>query len=334
MSFSIRRSEFLYDTAPIASCHAATIVETQRGLVAAFFGGTKEGHADVCIYVCRKVDARWTAPMEVANGLQPDGSRHPCWNPVLFQPRGGPLMLFYKVGPNPSTWWGMLKTSEDDGQSWSDAMRLPEGILGPIKNKPVQLDDGQIISPSSIESKSLGWRVYFERSADGGKTWSATEMVEQDPSIKAIQPSVLIHSPTKLQAIGRTKSGRMFETWSNDAGQTWSKIALIDLPNCNSGTDAVTLHDGKHLLVYNDSAKEKIRVPLSVAISHDGRVWNKILDLEKELTYECGETMPGDPAQPRPDQYSYPSVIQAANNAVQIVYTWKRLKVRHVELGE
>ena len=257
MSLSIVASEFLYDTAPFPSCHAGTIAETRSGLVAAFFGGTKERDPDVCIFVCRRIEGRWTAPIEAANGIQADGSRQPCWNPVLFQPRNGPLMLFYKVGPSPGTWWGMFKTSDDEGQTWGDAARLPDGILGPIKNRPVQLAGGEIISPTSIESKTLGWRVYFERSVDGGKTWSATPLVEQDQSIKAIQPSILIHSAANLQAIGRTKSGKMFQTWSEDAGKTWSEIALLEVPNCNSGTDALTLHNGEHLLVYNDSAKEK-----------------------------------------------------------------------------
>ena len=94
------KTEFLYETAPFRSCHASTIVETKSGpLVSAFFGGTTEKHPDVGIWVCRLVDGKWTAPLEVANGVQADGKRHPCWNPVLFQPQNGPLLLFYKVGP-------------------------------------------------------------------------------------------------------------------------------------------------------------------------------------------------------------------------------------------
>src|SRR5439155_26280795 len=137
---------------------------------------------------------------------------------------------------------------------------LPEVILGPINNKPVQLDGvdgkgGDISSPSSVESATdHGWHVYFERSCDGGKTWKPTAFVQHAPDIKAIQPSILIHSQTRLHAIGRTRAGRLFETWSNDAGRTWETLQLTELPNCNSGTDAVTLADGRHLLVYNHSA--------------------------------------------------------------------------------
>src|SRR5262245_52484146 len=146
------KAQFIYESAPFPSCHASTIVETTGGgIVAAFFGGTHERHPDVCVYVSHLKDGKWSEPQAAADGVQPDGTRQPTWNPVLFQPRGGPLMLFYKVGPNPRQWWGMLKTSDDGGHRWSDVVRLPDGILGPIKNKPIQLDNGDILSPTSIE---------------------------------------------------------------------------------------------------------------------------------------------------------------------------------------
>ncbi|MDE0819054.1 MAG: exo-alpha-sialidase, partial [Pirellulaceae bacterium] len=92
-------------------CHASTIVSTPTGLVAAWFGGKHEKNPDVGIWVSRFEDDQWTRPREVVNGVQSNQLRHPCWNPVLFQPAAGPLLLFYKVGPTPSTWWGMLVTS-------------------------------------------------------------------------------------------------------------------------------------------------------------------------------------------------------------------------------
>lgn len=165
-------SEFIFDTAPFPSCHASTLVETKSGLLAAWFGGAHEGAPDVGIWTACKIDGKWSAPVEVANGIQPDGKRLPCWNPVLFQPASGPLMLFYKIGPSPSTWWGLLRTSADDGKTWSDATRLPDSILGPIKNKPVQLANGDIVCPTSTETneKPSQWRAHFELSSDLGKT--------------------------------------------------------------------------------------------------------------------------------------------------------------------
>jgi predicted neuraminidase len=306
-------TEFIYETAPFPSCHASTIVETERGLVAAWFGGTAERNPDVGIWVSRKeAGGSWTAPIEVANGVQSETVRHPTWNPVLFQPRTGPLMLFYKVGPSPSTWWGMVKTSADGGRTWSAARRLPDGVFGPIKNKPVQLPNGDILSGSSSEHD--GWRLHFERSSDNGATWAVTPPLNDGKTIPAIQPSILSHPNDRLQAIGRTRSGRLFETWSTDRGRTWSPLALIELPNSSVGTDAVTLADGRHLLVYNHTPKG--RSPLNVAVSADGRTWQAALVLEDE---------PGR-------EFSYPAVIQTRDGLVHITYTWRRERVRHVVL--
>src|SRR5690606_22042879 len=174
--------ELLYslDNKPTPQCHASTIVETPDGLVVAFFAGTHESHSDVGIRVSRLVDDKWTWPEEIVNGVENDTLRYPCWNPVLFQPKGGDLMLFYKVGPSPQTWWGMVMTSPDYGKTWSVPRKLGEDpkvghLLGPIKNKPIQLEDGTIISPTSIEYPREGddqdWRVYFELSKDMGQTW-------------------------------------------------------------------------------------------------------------------------------------------------------------------
>jgi predicted neuraminidase len=308
-------SEFIFETAPFASAHASTIVETKDGLVTAWFGGTREGAADVGIWLSRREHDRWTRPIEIATGMQSDGTRYPCWNPVLFDVPGKALMLFYKVGPSPQGWWGMVRTSRDSGRTWSDARRLPDGILGPIKNKPVLLADGTLLAGSSTEStdRPSRWRVHFERSTDGGTTWTSVSPPASPDraAIDAIQPSILVHPSGTLQAVGRTRSQRIFDTWSTDGGRTWAPIALTSLPNPNSGIDAVTLRDGRHLIVYNHTTQG--RSPLNVAVSRDGKTWDPPLVLESE----AGE-------------YSYPAVIQSEDGRVHITYTWRRQRIKHV----
>ncbi len=305
------KSEFIYETAPFPSCHASTIVEPAvgGGLVAAWFGGTDEKNPDVGIWVARNEGGKWTAPVEVANGIQAKGKRRPCWNPVLFQPKSGPLLLFYKVGPTPMTWWGMLRTSTDGGRTWSGARRLPDGILGPIKNKPVQLANGDILSPTSSEHARM--RVHFERSSDNGATWTKTEAVNDGKAIGAIQPSILFLGGDKLLAIGRTEQDHIFRISSDDAGKSWGKMSLMQLPNPDSGTDALTLRDGRHLLVYNPTTRG--RSPLNVAVSRDAENWKNALVLENEPKSE----------------FSYPAVIQTSDGLVHITYTWKRKLIRH-----
>ena len=316
------QQEFVFQTAPFPSCHASTIAETKSGLVAAWFGGTAERNPDVCIYVSRFENKQWTPPMAVADGVGFATNRLPTWNPVLFQPKRGPLMLFYKVGPSPATWWGMLTTSTDDGKTWSKPQRLPEGILGPIKNKPVQLANGDILCPTSTEGDG-GWRVHFERSSDLGKTWTATPPVNDGQEIGAIQPSILFHPHGRLQVIGRTRQDKVFEIWSEDRGKSWGKLTLTDLPNPNSGTDAVTLRNGRQLLVYNHNTRtgsnNKGRSPLNVAVSKDGKTWQSAMVLED--------------APDAPNGFAYPAVIQTRDGLVHITYTWERQRIKHVVIN-
>src|ERR1700756_3540092 len=74
------KSEFIYEKAPFPECHASTIAETKDGLIAAWFGGTRERNPDVGIWLSRLEGGKWTPPVEVANGVQSASNRFPCWN--------------------------------------------------------------------------------------------------------------------------------------------------------------------------------------------------------------------------------------------------------------
>lgn len=312
--------EYVWGDLPTRSCHASTIAEAEPGVfIVAWFGGTAEGFPDVGIWTSRFDAGEWTTPVEVANGMQPDGTRYPCWNPVLFRKSEAELLLFYKVGPNPEAWWGLRRLSRDGGLTWSEAERLSADggpafaePLGPIKNKPLGLGGGVLLSPSSTEGEH-GWRVHFERSDDGGGTWKMIGPVNDGMVIGAIQPSILTLGRNRLLALGRTRQKKVFRITSDDGGLSWGKMTLTDLPNPNAGTDAVTLADGRHMLVYNHS--EKNRSPLNIALSDDGDTWNSTATLEAA-----------------PGEYSYPAIIQASNGHVHITYTWNRRKIAHAIL--
>jgi predicted neuraminidase/sugar phosphate isomerase/epimerase len=320
----IVKDEFTFDKAPYPECHAATIAETKAGLVAAWFGGTKERNPDVCIWVSRRVNGKWTEGINVANGIQDPKLRYACWNPVLYQSEGGDLLLFYKVGPSPAKWKGWMLRSKDGGITWSAPRALPEGFLGPIKDKPVLLRNGSLLCPSSTEDN--GAKVHFEITPDGGKTWQmmgpvAAGIDENGKPFKAIQPSILFYKDGSLQALCRSQNRAILETWSHDNGKTWSALVPTALPNNNSGIDGVTLRDGRQLLVYNHVLPPKgqakgARSPLNVAVSPDGKTWYAALVLEQDTA----------------GQYSYPSVIQSADGMVQVVYTWRRKRIKYVEI--
>ena len=118
--------ELIVADPPFKACHASSIVElSSRELMVAFFAGSAEGAKDVCIWLTKQSNRQWEKPYVIADGVINDSLRYPCWNPVLFKGAAGKLFLFYKVGPNPRQWWGMVQISTDDGETWSRAEKLP-----------------------------------------------------------------------------------------------------------------------------------------------------------------------------------------------------------------
>lgn len=327
---AVRSARFVYESAPFPSCHASTIEDTPSGLVAAWFGGTHEKHPDVGIWVSVFRDGKWTEPVEVANGkgAGKSGSQLPTWNPVLFQPKKSrdgnpqPLYLFYKVGPTPETWWGMEIHSLDQGKTWSKPLRLEEGFLGPIKNKPIELENGDWLCPTSSETEEepSKWQIHFEHFGFEDRKWTKSASLNDGIEIQAIQPAILRLGSGKVKAIGRSRQNKIFETTSTDFGKTWTPLSLGNLPNNNSGLDALTLKDGRHLVVYNHIGGTPgqwggKRTPLNVALSKDSTDWTPSVVLENT-----------------PGEFSYPAVIQSSDGLIHITYTWNRKKIKHVVL--
>lgn len=292
--------------------------------------------ADLEQFAKRELNEEWWMKPAPNSGtpLINNKIRKPCYNPVLTQIPGGDLVLFYKIGSFVQDWTGWQIRSKDGGKTWSHPMALPKDFLGPIKNKPFYIGN-RMINPSSTEKG--GWKFHFEISDDKGETWRyvgplAAEMkvqtenmldsVPQAMPIQCIQPSILKLADGRLEAIGRTRNGQLAVTYSADNGDTWSKVKLSSLPNNNSGTDAITLADGRHVIVYNDSKAQPgqsggPRTPLCVAISEDGQHWSRLLTLEDSTIGE----------------YSYPTIIQTKDGNLHIVYTWRRQRIVHKEVA-
>ncbi|HJN89877.1 MAG TPA: sialidase family protein [Verrucomicrobiota bacterium] len=302
-------SEMIAEKMPVAGVHASTIAEIEGGIVTAWFGGADEGAYDVIIWTSRNEGEGWSKPKPAADGIdEAKRIQYPCWNPVLFKQSSGTLLLFYKVGPNPRQWWGMLRKSQDDGLTWEKPIRLPARYVGPVKNKPIELANGTLLCPSSLED--AGWRVQMERYVQN-RYWSKTKPLNSPLDYAAIQPTLLAYPDGSIQALCRTKSGRLTECWSSDSGIKWTRMKRTQLPNPNAGADGTVLADGRALLVYNHTRNG--RSPLNVSVSKDGKGWEAALVLENQ-----------------PGEYSYPAVIQTSDGNVHVTYTHHRTNIKHV----
>lgn len=310
-------SEFIIKDGPCKEYHASTLVHTPTGLLAAFFGGSGEHNSDVCIWTSKRVDSVWTDPRIVARGIGPDHQEYCCWNPVLFRTSSGVTYLFYKVGPNPNAWWGMMKRSSDDGASWSEAEHLPSGILGPIKNKPIELPNGTILCPSS--SQDTGWKIHVETFRNG--VWSRSSPLCDGKSFQAIQPTALYYPPSRIELLSRTAQGVIGANISNDLGGTWSEMCSTTLPNPNSGIDGIVHSSGIAYLAYNHAtvAPRTVlgpRTPLCVAIrTTPDNAWEPLCTLEDS-----------------DGEYSYPAIIELPGGMIAISYTFNRTSLKVVYL--
>ena len=321
--------EFIFTSAPFASAHASNIVELRNGdLLASWFGGSAEGKPDVAIWGSRHTAGKWSAPFELAR--EPNIA---SYNPVIFYTHDGRLWLYYKFGPHPSSWSAARRSSGDDGRSWSAVEHLPAGLYGPIRTKPLVLPNGTVVSGTSVESYH-DWACWIERSTDNGKTWKrigpittprrATDApgraISKNPfdwndTWGIIQPSVVGVRGNHLRLYARSTSqiGRICVADSKDGGETWTVAHPIDVPNPNSGIDAVVLRDGRSVLAYNNTPEG--RTPLNLAVSRDGEHFRMFQTLESE-----------------PGEYSYPAMIEARNGDLLITYTWRRKRIRFVRV--
>lgn len=303
-------SDFIYVDPPTPECHASTVVDLGNSEIgAAWFGGTHEGHTDVGIWFSRYESGKWSRPICLARAPQHNKIAHlSLFNPVLFRHSNGTIYLFYKEGLLEHM-ESRLMTSNDNGRSWSSVIYYEPGLHGPSKNKPIELNNGEILCAAN------GYQ--FEVSSDLGKTWKKVIPANPDKFFGIIQGTILNYGSDLLQVLYRTREGFVVQTWSEDNGETWLPLEKGKLPNNNSGFDAVTLKDGRQLLVYNhvgipDGKWGGPRTPLNLAVSKDGKKWQAALVLEDE-----------------PGEYSYPSIIQGDDGLVYITYTWKRVRIKY-----
>jgi len=321
------KKEFIFENPPFQECHASTIVELRDGrIMTAWFGGTKEGHADVAIWGAWRGDYGWSPPRLLAKV-----NELPHWNPVLFRGKDTPLYLFFKVGKNCAHWRTYVMQSLDCGGSWSEPTQLIPGNIGgrgPTKNKCIELANGDWLAPASSE---IGWwQAFVDRSCDQGRTWQRSALIKmpktivgknvqgQDVRFGVIQPTLWESMPGHVHMLLRSSANRICRSDSTDGGQSWSKVFLTSLPNNNSGVDMVRLKDGILLLAFNPVGQNwGARNPLSLIVSPDnGATWFSKMDID------IGK-----------QEYSYPAIISTSDGGAAISYTWDRKGIVYVRIS-
>ena len=91
-----------------------------------------------------------------------------------------------------------------------------------------------------------------------------------------MEPRIVETAPDRLFCLFRTKGGYLYQTVSEDGGETWSASVPSPLPAPESMAQMIRLRSGNLLVVWNNvsSTTQQPRHPLAAVLSKDGgRTW-------------------------------------------------------------
>ncbi len=306
------------------SAHVSSICELPGGRMAAvWYAGSREGARDVALYVSSRdagLTNSWTTPVSAgtheAAGDEAFRYVKKVGNAILFAGTNGHLHMLY-VTTGFGGWSCSqlnLKTSTDGGATWSRSCRLGLSpflnISELVKNAPVPTADGGFVVPIYHEVMGkFSELLWLRPSADGFEAIKTRAFGGRT----AFQSSLVALNETNALMLCRTAGSvkKIHATRTSDGGRTWSALETIDLPNSNSGLDAIRISDGRLLLAFNDT--DSGRDNLRLAISADGGVtWKRAAT----LVAEAGE------------EFSYPTVLQTSDGLIHVTYTWKRKGIK------
>jgi predicted neuraminidase len=317
--------ELVNPHSPQPVVHVASICELPDGqLAATWYGGSREGATDVAIYFATRPrgEQKWSpsraivtpdlATRELGRAVRKVG------NSLIFCDETGKLWLLY-VTITAGGWSSSslnLTTSTDQGRSWAPSRRL---TLSPffnlselVKNGPIALANGGWAVPMYHELVGqFPELLWLSATADGFADTKSRIVGGR----AGFQPAVTPLSKNRAVTFLRDTTPRKRITVSRtaDYGRTWSSPEALDLPNPDSGLDALRLADGRLLLAFNDSrtGRENLRLAAS---TDDGCSWKRVATLAEESKTD----------------FSYPFLIQTRDGNIHVVFTWKGKAIKHV----
>lgn len=160
----------------------------------------------------------------------------------------------------------------------------------------VQLESGRILAagdfldPARADPGKGSWEgQHFTGvcmiSDDSGQTWRRSGEIAVDTPRGVMEPRIVEVAPDRLLCLFRTKGGYLYQTTSDDGGETWSESRPSPLTAPESMCQLIKLRSGNLLVVWNNvsSTTQQPRYPLVAAVSRDGgETWGPPLVIATE----------------------------------------------------
>lgn len=225
------------------TAHAANLLQLENKILLCWHGNKNQGNQT--LWLSENSAGNWSIPISLEN----TGDLN-CWNPVLFEAKNGQIWLFFKSGIVVEKWLGWMLISDNEGSSWSKPYPLPEGVLGPTRNPPVQLDDKWLLMPSSRELNNRRFPCFERYNVNSGEI-AQIPLMNSDKSsfLRAIQPTLIKRPDQSILALCRSNLQHIYQTESFDNGCSWSPLLATDWPNPDSAVTTVSVEQGYYLVM-------------------------------------------------------------------------------------
>ena len=211
----------------------------------------------------------WSSPVVMNQCLKPAHA----YQDTLIRTESGRLIqpVYFKItqGREPASWH-----------------HEEAPFVGGYLNGNFISSDAHFLDPGFLAS-------YVLYSDDEGKSWTPNrdgelfiQLKPNDAFNKTGEPSIVEVTPGLILMIMRTTLGRMFQAWSEDNGETWSRPAPTQLAGTNAPGQIRKFSNGHLLAVWTQHGEKEIkqgfiRTRLSSAISRNGGgIWEHFQNVE------------------------------------------------------
>lgn len=201
------------------------------------------------------------------------------------------------------------------GKKWEPLQKIAEGRIGAIRGF-IQTKSGRLIfafhrrawerkPPFGSSYTSSVW------SDDTGKTWNQSTSRVVAPVFEnyngnnygAVEPNLVQLSDGRILMLCRTQTGWLYQSFSDDEGETWSDGKPSIFHSSNSPADLLKLADGRIVITWCNTAVTELKTfgriythrdVLHMAISDDdGQSWTGFREIFRIPTRNDQNDLPG-----------------------------------------